>query len=255
MAEDQEFLHYVTTRSPVRKTASRQVLSLVRCRNVFPTFEQSLQVIHAYQQRSETNKNCKRRRESKPACSLIERGLEVSKACRSYMPTSKEAKQTRTASGEENPSLHAVSSSAVWRSRRPAGHTCLPAKKQNKQKLQAAMRSCMPSRRAPSGGLQIAVAFCPVQEHQSLQHEVAETSHQNFEHELARRDIPRVQSKRTKASSTNLQKETSHQNLVQFGNPEATEAFCMRLSAYETTVLENTSLAQALRRLRLYSTF
>ena len=61
MAEDQEFLHYVTTRSPVRKTASRQVLSLVRCRNVFPTFEQSLQVIHAYQQRSKTNKNCKRR--------------------------------------------------------------------------------------------------------------------------------------------------------------------------------------------------
>ena len=48
--------------------------------------------------------------ESKPACSLIERGLEVSKACRSYMPTSKEAKQTRTASGDENPSLHAVSS-------------------------------------------------------------------------------------------------------------------------------------------------
>ena len=58
MAEDQEFLHYVTTRSPVRKTASRQVLSFVRCRNVSPTFEQSLQVIRADQQRSETNKNC-----------------------------------------------------------------------------------------------------------------------------------------------------------------------------------------------------
>ena len=55
---DQEFLHYATTRSPVRKTASRQVLSFVRCRNVSPTFEQSLQVIRADQQRSETNKNC-----------------------------------------------------------------------------------------------------------------------------------------------------------------------------------------------------
>ena len=98
--------------------------------------------LHAvYQQKSQTNKNCKRRRESKPACSLIERGLEVSKARRSYMTTSNEAKQTRTASGEGNPSLHAVSSSAVWRS--PNSSSLL---------------------KAP----------CPVQEHQSLQHEVAE---------------------------------------------------------------------------------
>ena len=143
-----------------------------------------------------------------------------------YMPTSKEAKQTRTASGEKNPSLHAVSSSAVWRSRRPAGHTCLPAKKQNKQELQAAKRiqACMPSRRAPSGGLQIPVAFWrPRAQSKSTKafstKSQEETSHQNLEHELAGRDIPRAQSKRTKASSTNLQKETLHQNLVQFGNP------------------------------------
>ena len=146
--------------------------------------------------------------------------------------TSKKAKQTRTASGEENPSLHAVSSSAVWRSRRPAGHTCLPAKKQNKQELQAAKRiqACMPSRRAPSGGLQIPVAFGrPRAQSKSTKafstKSQEETSHQNLEHELAGRDIPRAQSKRTKASSTNLQKETLHQNLVQLGNPGATEAF------------------------------
>ena len=131
------------------------------------------------------------------------------------MPTSKEAKQTRTASGEENPSLHAVSSSAVWRSRRPAGHTCLPAKKQNKQELQAAMRiqACMPSRRAvwrSPNSSSLLKAPCPVQEHQSLQHEVAGRdltskpraragekrhspcpvqAHQSLEHELAEREL------------------------------------------------------------------
>ena len=148
--------------------------------------------LHAvYQQRSQTNKNCKRRRESKPACSLIERGLEVSKARRSYMPTSNEAKQTRTASGEENPSLHAVSSSAVWRS--PNSSSLL---------------------KAP----------CPVQEHQCLQHEVAE------------RDLTPEPRSVWKPRGQKPSRGT-------------------RLSAYETTVLENTSLVQALRRLRLYSAF
>ena len=167
---------------PAKKPNKQEMQAAKRIQACMPSHRarfgglEGLQVIHAYQQRSQTNKNCKRRRESKPACSLIERGLEVSKARGSYMPTSKEAKQTRTASGDENPSLHAVSSSAVWRS--PNSSSLL---------------------KAP----------CPVQEHQSLQHEVAGSA----------------QSKRTKASSTNLQKETLHQNLVQFGNPGATEAF------------------------------
>ena len=140
------------------------------------------------------------------------------------MPTSKEAKQTRTASGDENPSLHAVSSSAVWRS--PNSSSLL---------------------KAP----------CPVQEHQSLQHEVAGRdltskpraragekrhspcpvqAHQSLEHELAERDLTPEPRSVWKPGATEPSRGT-------------------RLSAYETTVLENTSLVQALRRLRLYSAF
>ena len=66
-------------------------------------------------------------------------GLEGPQVIHAYQQRSKT--KTRTASGEENPSLHAVSSSAVWRS--PNSSSLL---------------------KAP----------CPVQEHQSLQHEVAE---------------------------------------------------------------------------------
>ena len=165
---------------PAKKRDKQELQAAKRIQACMPSHRarfgglEGLQVIHAYQQRSQTNKNCKRRRESKPACSLIERGLEVSKACRSYMPTSKEAKQTRTASGDENPSLHAVSSSAVWRSPNSSSLLKAPCPVQEHQSLQheVAGRDLTSKPRARAGEKRHSP--CPVQAHQSLEHELAE---------------------------------------------------------------------------------
>ena len=90
------------------------------------------------------------------------------------MPTSKEAKQTRTASGDENPSLHAVSSSAVWRSPNSSSLLKAPCPVQEHQSLQheVAGRDLTSKPRARAGEKRHSP--CPVQAHQSLEHELAE---------------------------------------------------------------------------------
>ena len=177
--------------------------------------------------------------------------------------TSKEAKQTRTASGEENPSLHAVSSSAVWRSRRPAGHTCLPAKKQNKQELQAAMRiqACMPSRRAVwrspnSSSLLKAPLPSPRAPKPSARSRRKrphiKTSSTSWREETF--PVPSPSAPKPRARTCRKRPYTRTSFSLETQGPQKPSRGT-RLSAYETTVLENTSLVQALRRLRLYSAF